>query len=82
MWGSLGKNVQGFVGAALENVTKISKELEAEMNAAVSIENENIPIEKDEKTKEKVKEVIQFFSSSSSFIFISFDSLPSRKSTK
>jgi hypothetical protein len=36
MWGSLGVNVKGFVGAALENVQKLSQDLEAEMNAAVS----------------------------------------------
>lgn len=40
MWGSLGVNVKGFVGAALENVQKLSQDLEAEMNAAVSSNEE------------------------------------------
>jgi hypothetical protein len=40
MWGNLGVNVKGFVGAALENVQKLSQELEAEMNAAVETQGE------------------------------------------
>jgi hypothetical protein len=40
MWGSLGVNVKGLVGAALENVQKLSQDLEAEMNAAVTTELE------------------------------------------
>ena len=43
MWKNLGANVTGIVGAALENVQKISSDLEAQLDAAVAEdENSNI----------------------------------------
>ena len=36
MWKNLGSNVTGFVGAAIENVQKISSDLEAQLDAAVA----------------------------------------------
>jgi hypothetical protein len=58
MWGSLGVNVKDFVGAAFENVQKLSQDLEAEMNAAVTNEVEQNKIKPENEQPSKSPETI------------------------